>query len=86
MNSAVDVDELEPPFAPVHESAIGPGLPISQVCFDGGFRRDSRLVVLTWSFVEIDPRRTRLLAGNPRPRRSSIWYISGSFWGEQSIF
>jgi hypothetical protein len=34
-------------------AASGPSLPISDVRFDGEFRRDSRLVVLTWSFVQI---------------------------------
>jgi len=36
-------------------SAFGPTLPISDVSFDGEFRADSGLVLLTWSFVEIDP-------------------------------
>jgi hypothetical protein len=35
--------------------AFGPFLPIGDVRFDGEFLRDSRLVVLTPSFVEIDP-------------------------------
>jgi hypothetical protein len=36
-------------------TAIGPSLPITDVSFDGDFRRYSGLVMLTWSFVEIDP-------------------------------
>jgi len=37
-------------------SASGPSLPIGDVRFDGEFRRDSGLDVLTLSFVEIDPK------------------------------
>jgi len=39
-------------------TAVGPSLPIGDVRFDGEFRRDSGLVVLTWSFVQIDPKPT----------------------------
>src|SRR5215471_9023386 len=39
-------------------SFIGPVLPISDVRFDGEFRRDSRLVVLMMSFVDFDPNRS----------------------------
>src|SRR5262245_26699904 len=45
-------------FAAMHESGTGPSLPIGEVRFDGEFRRDSGLVVLTSSFVEIDPERS----------------------------
>jgi len=36
-------------------TAFGPTLLIGDVSFDGEFRKDSGLVVLTSSFVEIDP-------------------------------
>ena len=37
---------------------VGPSLPIKDFRFDGEFLRDSGLVVLTSSFVEIDPQET----------------------------
>jgi hypothetical protein len=52
-----------------HESAIGPILPIGDVRFDGEFRTDSRLVVLTSSFVEIDPERS--FSHGHGPKRTS---------------
>jgi hypothetical protein len=45
-------------------SPIGPSLPISEARFDGEFWRDSGLVVLMSSFVEIDPEQT-LACGHP---------------------
>jgi hypothetical protein len=35
-------------------SPVGPSLPNGDVRFDGEFQGDSGLIVLAWSFVEID--------------------------------
>jgi hypothetical protein len=50
----------------------GPFLPISDVRSDGGFRVDSGLVVLTWSFVAIDP---SLWTGRALQAESSEWLV-----------
>ena len=52
-------------------TAVGPSLPIGDVRFDGEFRRDSGLDVLTLSFVEIDPQQTSPRAGFGIPERLS---------------
>jgi hypothetical protein len=44
--------------AGVRTTALGLTLPIGDVRFDGEFRKNSGLVVLTSSFVEIDPEGT----------------------------
>ena len=44
-------------------SAYGPSLPIADVSFDGKFRTYGGHDMLSWSFVEIDPQRTRVHAG-----------------------
>jgi len=46
------------PIVAAHESVCGPFLPIGDVRFDGEFRRDSGLVVLTSSSSHFDPSAT----------------------------
>src|SRR5215471_2823767 len=61
-------------------SSTLPSLPIGHVRSDGEFRVDSGLVVFTWSFVEIDPKRVTRLVNALAPRTRSHYIKARYEW------
>jgi len=72
-------------LASLEPSTHGPFLPISDVRSDGGFRVDSGLVVLAWSFVAIDPNPTSAAPFGNVTHVSFLAYQSIRFSGKNGV-